>query len=190
MPDELPVHVSREELHAIEVPGTFEAEGSFDVLLRNHGNSLHMHVHLDDALSEVAELTATNHYVEGESERVVHVAVDEDRLSSEPIRGKLKIVSAYGASTRWVDVVLAEPEAEEETVRVDESLAQPKPKPEPEPAGGPTFANPEVPVLVLGALAVTVAVVVALVVDDVVVLAGAATVVLGVILGMFFLLRG
>lgn len=189
MPDELPVHVSRRELHAIEVPGTYEAEGAFDLRLVNHGNSLHMHVHLDDVLSEVASLTATNHYVEGESERLVRVDVDEDRLTAEPIRGKLKVVSAYGASTRWIDVVLTEPEVEEDSVRVDESLAQPTPKPEPADES-PLIANPEVPVLVLGALAVTVAVVVALTVDDVVVLGGAGGVVLAVLVGMILLLRG
>ncbi|MEF8855374.1 MAG: hypothetical protein V5A24_07790, partial [Haloarculaceae archaeon] len=157
MPDELPVHVSRQKLHAIEVPGTFETEGSFDVGLVNHGNSIHMHVHLDDALSEVAELSATNHHVAGESERVVRVIVDEDRLGPQPVRGKLKVVSAYGASTRWVDVVLEEPDEEENTVRVDESLAEPSPRPEPEATGGPVFASPAVPIVALAALALLVA---------------------------------
>ncbi len=189
MPDELPVHVSRRELHDIEVPGTFEADGSFDVELVNHGNSLHMHLHLDDVLSEVAELTATNHYVEGERMRVVHVDVDESRLAGEPIRGKLKIVSAYGASTRWVDVVLSEAEEDEETVEVGESLAEPTPRTAPEESNL-VVSNPEVPILVLGALAVTVAVVIALTVDDVVVLGGAGGVVVAVLVGMFLLLRG
>ena len=190
MPDELPVHVSRQELHAVEVPGTFETEGSFDVALKNHGNSIHMHVHLDDALSAVADLTATNHHVDGETERVVHVDVDEERLGPEPVRGKLKVVSAYGASTRWVDVVIAEPEEEDSTVRVDESLAEPRPKPESETAGGPVFASPTVPVVALGAIAVVVALVVAVVVDDAIVLGGAFAVVFAVLLAMVLLVRG
>ena len=190
MPDELPVHVSRQELHGVEVPGTFETEGSFDVALKNHGNSIHMHVHLDDALSAVASLTATNHHVDGETERVLRVEVDEDRLGPEPVRGKLKVVSAYGASTRWVDVVIRKPEDEDDTVRVDESLAEPRPKPEAETGGGPTVASPAVPVIALGAVAIVVALVVAVLVDDVVVLGGAVTVVFAVLVAMVLLLRG
>jgi len=190
VPDELPVHVSRQELHEVEVPGTFETEGSFDVALKNHGNSIHMHLHLDDALSTVATLTATNHHVDGETERVIRVEVDEDRLGPEPVRGKLKVVSAYGASTRWVDVVLREPEDEDDTVRVDESLAEPSPKPDPETGGGSVFASPAVPVVALGVVAVVVALVLAMLVDDIVVLGGAVAVVIAVLVAMVLLVRG
>ena len=80
MTDELPVHISREELHTLEVPGSFQATGPFDVRLINHGESLHIHLHLDDPLSNVAAIDAGNHYVERDSQRYVHVDVDTDRL--------------------------------------------------------------------------------------------------------------
>ena len=106
MPDEFTVHISRDELHAIEIPASFETSGSFDVVLVNHGTSLHVHLHLDDSLSEVAALDANNHYVEGDSSRVVRIGVDTERLPDSGVFGRLKIVSAYGSQTRWVDIEL------------------------------------------------------------------------------------
>jgi len=71
--DALVVHVNRDELHGLAVPDSFEAGESFDVVLVNHGESTHVHLHLDDALSEQAALEAPNHHVEGGSERRVRV---------------------------------------------------------------------------------------------------------------------
>lgn len=181
---ELPVHISREELHTLEVPASFETTGSFDIRLVNHGTSLHVHLHLDDDLSEIATVGAGNHYVEGESERNVRVDVDTERLDGEQWLGKLKIVSAYGAETRWVDVAVSEPEPENESVLVDESLAQPQPEPEEKTV----FDRPELPVLVLGGIALLVAVVTALVLEETVVLLGSLVVLGGVLVALFFLL--
>lgn len=185
MTAELPVHISREELHALDVPASFETTGSFDVRLVNYGTALHVHLHLDDDLSEVATVDAGNHYVEGESERRVHVDVDTDRLDGETLLGKIKIASAYGAQTRWIDIELSKPEPETESVRVDESLA----KPQVEPAEPTMFDRPEIPVLVLGVLALLVAVVIALVLEETVVLFGSLVVLGGVLLALIFLLR-
>lgn len=188
MPDELPVHVSRDELHELAVPSTFEAHSSFDVQLVNHGEPLHLHLHLDDALSEVAAIDASNHYVEGDSARVVRVHVDEGKLSTTPVRGKLKVASAYGAETRWIDVVLAEPDDDDDSVRVDESLSTPQPREEPADTGG-ILDRPELPVLGLGLVALTVALAAALVLGDTLILAGSLVVLGGVLLALFILLR-
>jgi hypothetical protein len=182
------VHVNRDELHAVDVQPSFDAHEAFDVRLVNHGESLHLHLHLDDGLSRVARIDASNHYVEGDSERVVRVEVDDSALGSEPIRGKLKIASAYGAETRWVDVTLTEPEEADESVRVDESLSRPKPaEPTDEPS---TLARPEVPVLALGAVALLAALVAAIVLEDTLVLVGSLIVLAGVLVALFFLTRG
>jgi len=187
VPAELPVHVNRDELHSLDVQPSFEADGPFDVRLVNHGESLHVHVHLDDGLSRVAHLDAANHYVERESERFVRVDVDEDALSAEPIRGKIKVASAYGAETRWIDVNLSEPEPETESVRVDESLSKPaSPQRETEPSA---LARPEVPVIVLGGLALVVALAAAVVLQDTLVLVGSLVVLAGVLVALFFLSR-
>jgi len=184
--DTLAVHVNRGGLHELEVPDVFETTGTFDLRLINHGQSVHVHLHLDDALSEVATIDAGNHFVDGESERVVRVHVN----GSAPVRGKLKVASAYGAETRYVDVTLVEPEDDgDDTVEIDESLSRPS-STEAEPGGGPLSAlveSPEVVVLALGAVALTVAAVAALVFDDGVVLLGSLAVVGAVLVAMYIL---
>ncbi|MFB6150593.1 MAG: hypothetical protein ABEJ40_02180 [Haloarculaceae archaeon] len=186
--DRLPVHISRQELHGLEVPDSLEVDGSFDVALVNHGTSLHVHLHLDDDLSEVATIDAANHFVDGESERAVRVRVDGDA----PVRGRLKVVSAHGAQTRYVDVTVVESEEEEESVEVDESLAQPRSQPATEePSALVRVAeNPELLVLGLGVVALAVAAVASLVMDNVFVLAGALAVLVGVLVAMYFLVAG
>lgn len=186
MTDSLPVHVSRKELHSLEVPPSFETEGSFDVRLINHGESIHVHLHLDDPLSEVAQLDAGNHFVEGETERYVRVDVDPAQLDGDRHRGKLKIATAYGAQTRWIDIEITEPKPETERVQVDESLATPQPT---EESGPSLLDRPAVPVLVLAALALVVAGTAAVVFDDLLIALGALVVLGGVAGAVFFLLR-
>ncbi|MEF8885844.1 MAG: hypothetical protein V5A44_12090 [Haloarculaceae archaeon] len=184
--DRLPVHLNRSELHAVEVPDSFETTGSFDIELRNHGTSLHVHLHLDDALSTVAEIDAANHFIDGETQRVVRVSVDgEDEL---PVRGRLKVASAYGAQTRYVDVELTEPEVERHTVEVDESLAEPPADPQPKAESSPLVASPELAVLAFGVVAVLVAGGIALVVDSALLVAGAVVVLVGVLVAIYLLL--
>ena len=185
MPDELPVHISREEIHSLEVPTSFEATGPFEVRLINHSQSVHVHVHLDEDLSRVADIDAGNHYVEGESERSIYVDVDPNGLDGQELLGKLKVASGYGAHTRWIDVIVSEPEHEQESVRVDESLAQPQP----EPTDSSLLDRPEIPVLVLGAIALLVAALTAIIIEDTLVLLGSLVVLGGVIAALFFLMR-
>lgn len=185
MPDELPVHVSREELHAIEVPPTIEVEGSFDVRLINHGESLHVHVHLDDALSDVASIGAGNHYVAGSSQRNVRIDVNLDAVGEEATLGKIKLVSAYGAQTRWVDVEVLPPDDTDSSVEVDEELARPQPR---EPEQPKPFDQPEILVLALAAVVLLVAALTALLVENTLVLVGSLLVLAGVLAALYFLL--
>jgi hypothetical protein len=189
VPDELPVHVSRETLHTLEVPATFEATRSFDVMLVNHGESLHVHLHLDDALSEFASMDASNHYVEGDSQRAVRIEVDTDRLPDDGVFGRLKVASAYGSETRWIDIELERPKEERQTVEVDEELSKPQPK-EPEPGSDGPMANPEMPVLALGGLALVIALLATVFIGDMLVLMGALAVLAGVLVALYFLLVG
>ena len=125
MPDSLPVHLNRTDIHSLEVPNEFDATGSFDVRLVNHGGALHVHLHLNDSLSAVASLNATNHHVRAETDRLVRITVDGDG----PVRGKLKVVTGYGAETRYIDIHIPEGGTENEPVIVDEALSKPQPKP-------------------------------------------------------------
>jgi hypothetical protein len=123
--DTLAATVNRTGIHSLEVPDAFETDGSFTVELRNRGQATHVHLHLDDALSEVAELDAGNHYVEAESTRPVRVHVDGN---AETVRGKLKVVTAYGAETHWVDVTVNPPK--KRPVDVDPELSKPRNDPQ------------------------------------------------------------
>lgn len=152
MPSPLPVHLNRNELHGLEVPDSFKATGGFDVRLVNHGAPTHVHLHLDDSLSQIAALEAPNHYVKRESERPVRVTVTGEGAA----RGSLKVVTAHGATTRYVDVSITEPEPTEGTVEVGDELAEPQPKPDPEAASATGRRSPmlAVGVVVLAAVAV------------------------------------
>jgi hypothetical protein len=180
--DALPVHVNRQELHGLEVPTAFEADGSFDVRVVNHGEALHVHLHIDDDLSAAATLAASNHYVGGESERRVRIDVDEE--ASFPVRGSLKVVTGYGAQTRYVDVEIHEPAAGEESVLVDESLSKPQPRPEQE-SGSLLPENQAVPVLALGGIALLFAVLAATVLDNVGLVLGSLAVVGAALLALY-----
>jgi len=187
--DTLPVHVNRDQLHGLEVPNEVEVSGSFDVVLQNHGESVHVHLHLDDDLSDIATLSANNHHVASDSTRRITVEVSE----SDAVRGKLKVATAYGATTRYVDVILTEPEPETQDVTVDESLSKPQPRASPTRTGDRTVdvfdvsIRPEIGVLVLGAVALAVAVAAALLFENTVVLLGSFVVLAGVLVASYLL---
>ena len=177
MTAELPVHISREGLHSVEVPDAIEVEGSFVVRLINHGQSLHVHLHLDDALSEVAMLDAGNHFVEGQSERHIRVDVDTERVDKS-LLGKLKIAAAHGSKTRWVDVTVSEPEPIRKEVEVDESLAKPQPKQD----DPPLVERPEFLALGLSAVGLLVAGIAGLAVGNMLVVLGAVVGFVGILI--------
>lgn len=172
----------------MEIPKTFEAESSFDVRLVNHGTSLHVHLHLDDTLSQVATLEASNHYVESDSERAVRISVDTERIPDDGLFGRLKVVSAYGAETRWIDIELSQPTPTTQSVQVDESLTKP-PEPDPDTTRSGLVSAPELPVLALGGLALVVAILAAAMIQNVLVTVGAGAVIGGVLVALFVLLR-
>jgi hypothetical protein len=123
VPDTLTVHVNRETLHSLEVPEGFAVTEGFDVRLVNHGESTHVHLHLDDSLSALASIAAPNHHLKRDSERWIGVTVSEPGQT----RGNLKIVTGYGATTRYVDLTVSEPSKSEQSVEVAEELTTPQP---------------------------------------------------------------
>ncbi|WP_226010262.1 DUF7524 family protein [Halomicrobium salinisoli] len=181
MPDTLPVHVNRQSLHSLEVPASFETDDSFDVRLINHGEPVHVHLHLDDALSEIATIEATNHYVDADSQRPVGVSLREDGS----VFGKLKIATGYGAETRYVDVRITEPADEQEEVRVDESLAQPQPDAGTDEDAAGSLLDGERSVFLLGGLSLFVAAMAAAFVQSTAVRIGAGVVALTVLAGLY-----
>ncbi|MFB6084543.1 MAG: hypothetical protein ABEJ94_09895 [Halorientalis sp.] len=192
MPDELPVDVNRRERNSLDVPASIETDDSFVVRVRNHGNASRIHVHLDENLSAVASLAETNHYVEAQSTRDIPVSVHEH----EPIHGKLKLSAGYGATTRWVDVELTEPD-DTGTVEVDERLAEPggerdgdaddESATDGSAPGSMVADRPALPVLALGVLALVVAVGAASVFESGLVVAGAIVVFAAVVVAAYLL---
>ena len=154
MTDTLGVAVNQDGLHTLEVQDTFEVGGPFVVELENHGEAVHVHLNLDDRLSEVARIGATNHYVEADESRHVDIEVlDPEAWPADVVRGKLKVVAAHGQETHYVDVVL-DSTAEKRPVEVDPDLDRPQDVDEP----GITPSMRALPVGVLGAIALLLAV--------------------------------
>lgn len=181
MPDALEVELNRDGPQSIDVDGeTFEASGDFEVVLRNHGASLHVHLRLDETLARAASISTTNHYVADGSLRRVEVQVDQNRL---PVKGHLEIVTGYGAQTEHVHVSLVE-RTEEPGVEVDERLAEPPPRDD-----EPILDRDDLPVVALAAVALLIALLAGLAIGEPMVLAGVAIVLIGVAVAGVLLAR-
>jgi len=159
----------------LAVPDSYEATGGFDVRLVNHGEPTHVHLHLDDSLSEIAALEAPNHYVKGGSERLVRVTVSGEGAA----RGSLKVVTAHGAKTRYVNVILTEPEPDEGTVEVGEELAEPQPKPAADSAS--MSAGKQLPILAVGVVALFAVVLLTVLFQNLLVLVGVLAVAIAIV---------
>lgn len=189
MSESLPVHLNHDRLHDIETVASFETTGSFPILLQNGDAPVHVHLHLDDALSQVASIPANNHYVDAETTQQVNVEVRED---APPVEGALKIVTGHGAQTDYVAVAIEESD-DEEGVDVDATLAA-EPSQEPDDEGNwrdgvDSSVRENAPVAGLGLLAVAVAVGSATLSDSLAVLLGAFAV-LGSVAAAGYLLVG
>lgn len=154
MTGSLTVAVNRDGLHTLAVPSEFNAAGPFTIELQNHGEAAHLHLNPDDRLSRVARVGATNHYVEGDERRLIDVETrEQSEWPADTVRGKLKVVVGHGQQTHYVDVTLDRSAAETE-VRVDPDLAEPDSAPDTEP---PPVVR-LLPIVVLGSVAVILAV--------------------------------
>lgn len=183
--DTLSVDVNRTRLHSVEAPKSFETTGSFDIEFENHGESVHVHVHLDDALSAVADIEAVNHYLRPGALRRVPVAVHRDDRSAW---GRLKIASAYGAETRYVDVSIDAVEPTKPPVEVDDSLTIPKRRSVPSRSqSSPSGQSPPVstmldpPVVVFGIVVFLLAIVAVVTIDSSALLVGVFALLAGVV---------
>jgi len=186
VPDTLPVYINRQERHSLEVPPSFETADSFVLAVTNHGEASRIHVHLDDGLPEIASIEDTNFYVEANATTEIPVSVH----GTDHVFGKIKLVSGYGATTRWVDVEVLEPE-EDDAVEIDEELAKPQPRDEDESdeaAATPLLGDsPVLPVASLGLLALLVAVGAAAFFESTVVAVGAVLVFCAVLVAGYLL---
>jgi len=179
----LPITLNRDGLHDVDVTGSFEADGAFSVTLENDGAPVHVHLHLDDDLSSVATLQASNHYVEAGATRAVAVDVDGEL----PVSGRLKAVTGYGAETAYVDVSIVEPDDRRDSIPVDEDLGSPSQR-TPATTEESTDGGVDLAVVVLGAVALALAGSASLLVDGLAALFGTLVVLAGVGTAAYFLL--
>lgn len=128
MSESLRVELNGDGIHTITAPAEFETDGPFVVVLDNAGAAVHVHVHLDDALSAAARLQNGNHYVEEDGTRRVRV---DASASEQPVTGTLRVVTGYGAEEAHVRVTIDPGAAEDSGVEVDEEFSRP-PRREPE----------------------------------------------------------
>lgn len=183
MTDEVPVHVNREGMRELDAPDSVEVTDSFDVAFINHGEALHVHLNTSERLSQVVTVDAGNRHVPGHGERRVRVTVDTDALSGESVFGTLEVSTSYGAETSRVDVEVQDPATAQNTVEVAETLAEP-----PDDARSPLDRS-ELAVLAFGTIALALAGLTALVVDDTLVVAGLGVVLVGVLAAVVLVVR-
>jgi hypothetical protein len=197
VPESLPVRLNRDSLHDIQTRASFEVTESFPILLHNGDAPVHVHLHLDDTLSQVASIPANNHFVDADSTRQVSVEVAD---GPRPVEGQLKIVTGHGAETDYVSVSLAAPDEREDAVDIDTTLADPtsrggEKRDEDDESERPEFDLPDVslrenaPVAALGVFALAVAAGSATLSDSVVVLFGVLAVLGSIVAAGYLLVR-
>ena len=130
------VDLNRERIYDIASQPSFETNGPFDVLLQNHGEAVHVHLAVDESLSAVTTLDATNQYVEADGQLLVRI---ETTSLGAPVTGRLKIVTGYGAESTYTTVAVSPPGTATDHVEVDERLAQPPPSDPTAPSFGDRF---------------------------------------------------
>ncbi|MDX1746744.1 MAG: hypothetical protein R3324_12460, partial [Halobacteriales archaeon] len=170
MDDSLVITLNRDGPHSIHVGDRpFEATDSFDLVLDNRGEALHVHLHLDDDLAQTASIATGNHYVQQGAVRRVRVEVQS---GPRPVQGRLEVVTGYGSERTWIDIGIVDPTEIKEGVRVDESLGRPQPTVEREPA----IDEDALPVIGVAALALIIAIATLVLLDGLVVAIGALVV--------------
>jgi hypothetical protein len=183
--DRLTAVLNEADLYAIASPSAFETSDSFEIVLDNHEQAVHVHLNFDETLSSVASLRTTNHYVE--RNRTYPVTVDVEAPQTE-VSGRLKVATGYGAEVAYTTVTISPPEDGSRQVAIDDSLSKPATSEPTEPTrvdrlealadAGP--AGLPAPVIVVGLLALGLSTAVAASIGSTAVLAGSLVVLLGV----------
>lgn len=193
MSSALTVDLNRDRLHDVAATNTYTTDEAFYVALENHGEAVHIHLHLDDTLSTVATLDGSNHYVDAGETTTVRVDVDPN---DEPVTGKLKIVTGYGAETAYIDVTVEPYEEEKHVVQVDEDLAKPqrRERQEREPSLSEQFSSAtssgnRLPLVAFAGFAILLALAIGVIVDSSVVLVGVGVVIGGVLAALALQMR-
>ncbi len=173
----LEIHLNRERPRVIDAPGSFVADGPFDVALVNHGGGAHVHLALDEPLARAARLRAETEYVDRETTASVGVEVAD---LDQPVTGTLTVSTGYGTETERVELRVEPSRAEGYGIDVDEDLGQPQS----EPSIREALDAESIGLLVLAGGALLAAVAVAVLIESPIVVAAAALVALVTVVGV------
>jgi hypothetical protein len=185
--DDLTVHVNRRQRHDVEVAGApVEAEGSFEVVLKNHGAGSHVHLGLDGDLAAAATVEEPTPFLDADATRTVPVSVGPAR----PITGALTVATGYGQTTMDVPVSVVESTGPAVDARpASDDAATLGPLADLLAVVGGDAAADNVALVALAAVALFVALLAAALVDSAVVLGGVLFVVAAVVGALGLLAR-
>ena len=184
MPRTFDIVINRDAVHAIEpAVSSYETVGDFAIVLENEGQATHVHLHLDDDLARIASLpNGNNYFVEAGKSRSVQVSVGPGH---RPITGRVKVVTGYGAETKYVDVSVIDEVDQPRSVAVDERLSVKQPRPE--ATQSPVFTGTAA-VVGLVLIAIGLAIAAMLIAGSAAVFLGASVVVLAVAFAIYLLM--
>ncbi|GAA0289098.1 DUF7524 family protein [Halobacterium noricense] len=123
MPERLSVHLNRDHPRDLQPEAaSLETDRSFVLVFENHGGPVHVHLHLDDALAAVADIAATQVYVDEGETRGVEISIPSDH---PPTKGYVELSTGYGAEQARVNVTVTDKRKDGgPDVAVDESLSE------------------------------------------------------------------
>lgn len=119
MSNTLTIAVNPEGIHTLHAPEQFETDGSFEVVLDNHGESAHVYLNLDAELSRAARLDATNYYVEHGETLTLSIPVPD----GSAVDGEMTVATAYGSEKRLVPITIDPVTESDRSVTIARSLS-------------------------------------------------------------------
>ena len=123
------VHLNRDGMKTLETDTTeFTTDGTFSIILENHGQPAHVHLHVDDNLANVATLEEPNWYVSAGDIEQVEVTVADGVLGG----GVLEISTGYGAESAQIEVDVDTTDSDDEATTADSEPSTTTTAPEPE----------------------------------------------------------
>nr|WP_157502603.1 hypothetical protein [Halobacterium sp. CBA1126] len=167
------VHLNRDHPRDLDpAAASLETDRSFVLVFENHGGPIHVHLRLDDALAAVADMAATQVYVDEGETRGVEISIPPDH---PPTKGYVELSTGYGAEQARVNVTVTDERKDGgPDVAVDESLSE-----KAEPTGDEdsvALADVAVPTIAAAGVVVVVAALTVSISDSVAMLVGALAV--------------
>lgn len=108
MPDDLRVHLNRDERHAIEpVDSSLAVADSFEVVIENHGDGSHVNIGLGGDLAAGGAAATPNPFVP--TNETIRIAVDIT-TDHRPLEGVLLISTGYGQTRIELPVSVVSPQ--------------------------------------------------------------------------------